>query len=64
MQKSRKVIEKLHPAILLNIFSYVEGNVFLALARMRRVSQIFNFMYKNEQIITLFSEKDFGCPGY
>lgn len=64
MQKSRKTIEKMHPSVLINIFSYVEANVFLVLVKMRRVSQIFNFMYKNEEIISLFSEKDFGSPHY
>jgi len=54
----------MHPSVLINIFSYVEANVFLVLAKMRRVSQIFNFIYKNEEIINLFSEKDFGSGGY
>ncbi len=54
----------MHPSVLINILSYAEANVFLALAKMRRVSQIFNFIYKNEEIINLFSEKDFGSAGY
>jgi hypothetical protein len=35
-------------------------NVFLVMARMRRVSRIFNFIYKNEEVIALFADRDFG----
>ena len=62
MQKLRRTIEKLHPSLILNIYSYIEANVFFAMPKMRRVSQIFNFIYKNEQIVTFFSHKNFGVP--
>ena len=32
------------------------------MTKMRRVSQIFNYIYKNDQVVTLFSVKDFGTP--
>lgn len=47
MKKSRVAIEKLHPSLVIIIYSYIEANVFLAMTKMRRVSQIFNFIYKN-----------------
>lgn len=55
MRRSRKVIERLHPSLLINIFSYVEANVFLVMAKMRRVSQIFNLIYLNENVAVFFS---------
>lgn len=60
MKRSRKPVEKLHPSLIINIYSYMHGNVFLSMAKMRRVSQIFNFIYKNEEVVKLFSLKDFG----
>jgi hypothetical protein len=62
MEKSRKTIEKLHPSILISIYSYIEDNVFLTMTKMRRVSKIFDYIYKNDQVLTFFSQKDFGVP--
>jgi hypothetical protein len=55
MQRTRRPIEKLHPSLILNICSYVEESVFLALARLRRVSQIYNLIYRSEDVGRLFS---------
>jgi UDP-N-acetylglucosamine:LPS N-acetylglucosamine transferase len=60
MKNTRRTIEKLHPSLILNICSYVSESVFLALARLRRVSKIFNIIFNNENVIEFFSEKDFG----
>lgn len=60
MEKSRKPIEKLYPGLLLNIGSYVERNLFFFLVKMRRVSKVFNFIYKNEEVTSFLSEKDLG----
>jgi hypothetical protein len=55
MQRTRKTIEKLHPSLIINICSYVEENVFLALAKLRRVSKIYNLIYLNADVHRLFS---------
>ncbi len=46
--------------MLLNIGSYVDTNLFFFMAKMRRVSKIFNFIYKNEEVVNFLSEKDLG----
>ena len=55
MQRTRKTIEKLHPSLIINICSYVEESVFLALAKLRRVSKIYNLIYLNADVQRLFS---------
>jgi hypothetical protein len=55
MQRTRKTIEKLHPSLIINICSYVEENVFLALAKLRRVSKIYHLIYLNADVHRLFS---------
>ena len=47
MANSRKPIENLNPGLLLNIGTYVESNLFYFLASIRRVSKVFDFVYKS-----------------
>jgi hypothetical protein len=60
MQRTRKPIEKLHPSLILAICSYISDSAFLALARIRRVSRIFNAIYQHEEVVRLFGERDLG----
>jgi hypothetical protein len=50
----------MHPSLIINILSYAYDHIFLALAHMRRVSQIFNYFYQSEEIVKYESEKDLG----
>jgi hypothetical protein len=44
----------------MKIGSYVTSNVFLFLAKIRRVSKVYNFIYKTEDLQKYLSERDLG----
>ena len=63
MLKTRKTVEKLSPVLLMNIFSYAEDHLFLFMTKMRKVSKIFNEIYKNTSIQSYLAEKDYLYEG-
>ena len=60
MKNSRKTLEKLHPSLIMNICSYTNHNIFLSMAKLRRVSKIFNYIFKTPEIREYLACKDLG----
>lgn len=44
----------------MKIGSYVSNNIFLFLVKLRRVSKIYDFIYKTEDLQKYLSKKDLG----
>jgi hypothetical protein len=63
MANSRRPLEKLHPSLVLTIAAYAEDTLLLGLARMRRVSKVFDLIYGNAEVVEVVGERELGESG-